>query len=465
MPDHICGSGHIKRSNGYTQLTLPMHLDFTNLSKINSRHGLSKTEIASMTKQVPSLIKKVESREQGFYKVIDDKTTVKKINDFSEKCKNRYRDIVVIGIGGSALGLTCIQQSLKHLYENELPLGGCGGGSCGSCGENGGCGGQIFPRLHVLDNIDPTMVIETEDVIDYISTLFIVITKSGTTPETMAEYFYFRKKTEMFGLDPKNHFVFITDAKKGALRKIAKEDKIPCFEIPENVGGRFSVLTSVGLLPAKLIGINIEEMLKGAQKMRDSFLSKKFEQNFPYQLATAQYLLSQKGKNINVLMPYSQKLIKFADWFRQLLAESTGKKGKGLTPINALGATDQHSQSQLYNEGPNDKLIILIKVKEFGIKLRIPAPENIPELKFLKNTDFGSLLQTEMKGTVASFTKNDRPNITIEIPFINEETLGELFMLFEGATAFLCEMMEINAYDQPGVELSKKITKELLLKK
>jgi glucose-6-phosphate isomerase len=461
-----------------------MKIDLSNLAKIDKKHGLSKNELASLSKSTTPLLKKIESRKQGFYKVIDDKKTVKKINDFAAGCVNRYADIVVLGIGGSALGVTCLKQSLKHLYENELPFGGesrscceeeesggsCRGGGCGcssgSCnGENYG-GGQIYPRLHVLDNIDPVMISEIEDLIDYGTTLFIVITKSGTTPETMAEYFYFREKSDKFGLNPKNHFVFITDGKKGALREMAEKEKIPSFEIPSDVGGRFSVLTAAGLLPAKLIGIDIEGLLAGAKKMRDIFLNNKFEHNLPYRLAAAQYLLSQKGKTTNVLMPYSQKLISFADWFRQLLAESTGKNGKGITPISALGVTDQHSQSQLYNEGPNDKLIIFIKVKEMGSKVRIPnPPANTPELKFLKNTDFQTLLQTEMEGTVSSLTKNDRPNVTIEIPHLNAETLGELFILFEGATAFVCEMMKINAYDQPGVELSKKITKELLLKK
>jgi glucose-6-phosphate isomerase len=435
-----------------------IEIDLSRLEKIKKNHGLSKGEIDKYSKSAPSLLAGIEKKKQGFYTVIDDQKTVKKINGFAASARNKYADIVVLGIGGSALGIICLQQSLKHLYENELASLCCGCESA-ECGEK-------WPRLHVLDNIDPAMISQIEDVIDYRSTLFIVVTKSGTTPETMAQYFYFRDKTEKLHLKPAEHFVFITDPAKGTLRKIAKKEKIPCFDIPSNVGGRFSVLTAVGLLPAKLIGIDIEKLLKGAQKMRDSFLNKKFAQNLPYRLAAVQFLLNEKGKNINILMPYSQKLIRFADWFAQLLAESTGKKGKGITPVSALGATDQHSQSQLYHEGPNDKLIIFIEADKMGAKLPIPAAAaKEPELKFLKNTDFETLLRTEMKGTAASLTKNDRPNITIKIPCVDEESLGMLFMLFEGATAYLCEMLGINAFDQPGVELSKKITKELLLKK
>lgn len=231
------------------------------------------------------------------------------------------------------------------------------------------------------------------------------------------------------------------------------------------------MLTAVGLLPAKLIGLNVEELLKGAREMRDAFQSESASENLPFQLATIQYLLSKKGKNINVLTPYAQKLIRLADWYRQLLAESIGKKlnndGEevftGITPINALGATDQHSQSQLYNEGPNDKLHIFLKANNMGGDVAIPMlyPDE-ESLQYLKDVTFAKLIHTEMQGTIEALTQNDRPNITIEIEQVNERALGELFLLFEGATAFLGEFFNINAFDQPGVELSKQITKKLL---
>lgn len=409
-----------------------------------------KQETNLRAKPIADFLKHIHARKQGFYKIIDDKKSVKKILKFAKSNKNKFSDIIILGIGGSALGATCLEQSLTHLFKKKSPC------------------------LHVLDNIDPTLLKELEDTIDYKKTLFIVITKSGTTPETLTQYFYFRNKTNKKKLDPKKHFIFITDPKEGFLRQLAKEEKIPSFEIPENVGGRFSVLTSVGLLPAALIGINIEELLAGARTMRDKFLSTNSNKNLPYQLASIQYSQYENGKTINVLIPYAQKLIRLADWYRQLLAESIGKRfdnnGKivnvGITPVNALGVTDQHSQLQLYNEGPNNKLIIFLEIERLAPELLIPNiyPQK-SELKFLnKKISFNKLLKIEKDATASSLTHNKRPNITIKIDRINEESLGELFMLFECSTAFLGEFFNINAYDQPGVELSKKLTKQALLK-
>ena len=418
-----------------------------NLPKIAKNHGLSQKELNLKNSPIEEYLENIHKKNQGFYEIIDDKTTIQEINKFAKKVEGQYKHIVVLGIGGSALGAICLQQSLKHLYENELPHPSC-------------------PRLHVIDNIDPALIQQLDDVIEYEKTLFIVISKSGTTVETSTQYFYFRSKIQKNGLDPKNHFVFITDPGKGLLREISEKEEIPAFEIPENVGGRFSVLTAVGLLPAKLIEIDIEKLIEGAQKMRDQFLSLDPEENLPFQLANIQYALDQKGKSISVLMPYSQRLIKLADWYRQLLAESIGKEGKGITPVNALGVTDQHSQSQLYADGPNDKLIIFIEPEIYFPELKIPNP--FPDDSnydfFDRGVTFNKLIQMEKKGTERALTEQDRPNITITIPQVSEETLGALFMLFEGSIAFLGEFYNINAFDQPGVELSKKITKELLAK-
>lgn len=402
-------------------------LNYSNITKISQTHGLSQKEINSKKHLIPSYLKKIHSRDQGFYKVITESTT--EIKKFATANKNRYQHFVVLGIGGSALGTICLQQSLTHLFKPQ--------------------------KLHVIDNIDPILIKELEDIIDLKKTLFIVISKSGTTLETLSQYNYFRRKTDLAKLDPKKHFVFITDPKSGTLRKIAGKEKIPCFDVPENIGGRFSVLTAVGLLPAALIGINIDKLLKGARKGKlDFFPTEKnlAKKNTCFTLATIQYLLYKKNKNINVLMPYAQKLIRLTDWYSQLLAESIGKKSNiGITPVRAVGATDQHSQIQLYNDGPNDKLSIFMDVKKPLTDMQIPG-----------SITFHELLQTEKTATAQALTKNNRPNITIEIDSICEETLGELFMFFEGTTAFLGEFFNINAFNQPGVELGKKLTEKML---
>lgn len=416
-----------------------------NLFKVASEHGLSEGEIQKESALLATYLDQIHDRKQGFYEIIEDEGLLEKVNSFAANAEGKYDHFVVLGIGGSSLGTICLQQSLTHLFAK--------------------------PRLYVLDNIDPVIMNEIQDVIQLERTLFIVVTKSGGTAETMSEYMYFRNLCNNADLDPTEHFVFVTDPHNGLLRKIANDEGIISFDVPPNVGGRFSVLTHVGLLPARLIGIKVEELLEGANAMKELFLSDNSEKNLPFKLATIQYLLAKKGKTINVLTPYAQKLIRFADWYRQLLAESIGKKmnnkgeevNVGITPINALGATDQHSQSQLYNEGPNDKLHMFMRVKNMGIET--PIPNLYPEeesLSYLKDVTFSKLIHTEMEGTVQSLTQNDRPNITLELDQINEHTLGELFLLFEGATAFLGEFFNINAFDQPGVELSKQITKKLL---
>lgn len=415
-------------------------LNYDNLFKIDDAHGLSKNDFLEYENKVKEFLNKIENRNQGFYKIVDDETAVEKIEKYTQKVKGKFNHVVVLGIGGSALGAICLKKSLKHLFENELKA-------------------KTAPRLHVLDNIDPALISEIDDVIDYEKTLFIVISKSGGTPETLALYFHFREIFKRKNLDLKKHFVFIT-GHAGFLRDQSEKHEIETFEIPENVGGRFSVLTAVGLLPSSLIETDIRAILKGAREMRDYFTDTDFEKNMPFKIALIQYLLGEKGKAINVLMPYSQRLTGFADWYRQLLAESIGKKETvGLTPVNALGATDQHSQSQLYNDGPNDKFLMFIKVNNMGPEIKIPADESAA---YLKNVSLTKLLHTEMRGTIDSLTKNNRPNITFEIPQVDEYHMGALFMLFEGATAFLGELYQINAFDQPGVELSKKITKQLL---
>lgn len=403
-------------------------------------------EFETSSEFIDQTLIKINRRQQGFDKVIDDVEMVQKIKDFAEKVEGKYKHIVVLAIGGSSLGTICLQQSLTHLYK------------------------PTSPTLHVLDNIDPTMIAEIEDAIEYPKTLFIVVTKSGNTPEILAQYSYFKKQAKEKDLNIKDHFVVITDPTEGTMRKEAEEEGFQTFPIPQDVGGRFSVLTAVGLLPAALIDIDIEKLLQGARKMRDAFLSTDFDTNLSYQLAQIQYILYKKSKTINVLMPYAQKLYRLADWYRQLLAESIGKKLNdkkeevyaGITPVNALGATDQHSQSQLYNEGPNDKLIMFIEVENLGPDIKIPGLKEGTE--FLNGTTFNKLLSTELRATRDSLTQNDRPNITIHVDELTPNSIGELFLLFEGSIAFLGELLEINAFDQPGVELSKTLTKEYLEK-
>ena len=403
-----------------------LSIDFSTLQDISNDHGLDSDEIRSQEYKIEDYLQSIKDRNRAFHTILDNDKVVDEINNFAESARDKYENVVVLGIGGSALGTICLKRSLTHLY-----------------GEN-----EDNPDLYVVDNIDPSMIDELEDKIDLDKTLFITVTKSGSTPETLSLYYYFRNQLVESSLPVREHMVFITNPTEGLLRDTANRRGITTFDIPPNLGGRFSVLSPVGLLPAAMIGIDIDKLIEGAKDMREKYFSNEFEENLPFQLASVQYLLNQKGKSINVMMPYAQKLTRLSDWYRQLLAESIGKaeaeSGEevhvGITPVNALGTTDQHSQAQLYNEGPNDKLIMLIEVDNFATKKNIPVlDEDREEVEFLQDASFNDLIKLEKEATQQALVERDRPTVTISINRIDENHLGQLFMLFEGATAFLGE--------------------------
>lgn len=398
--------------------------------------GLSLDTLRAEGAHIEPFLKSFESRGQGFPFLPKLRGPVLEVKKLAEQLKTEqlrggFHDIVVLGIGGSALGVSSIRDALLGSYWNHYGK----------------------PRLFVLDNVDTLP--ELERCVDLDRSLFIVISKSGTTPETLAQFFYFREKVS------KENFVFITDPHSGELHRIAEEYRIPCLEIPENVGGRFSVLSPVGLFPAELLGVDIETLLEGAEAMASAFRSLEWEQNLPFQFASVQYLLERNyAIPMTVLMPYSTRLYGLADWYRQLLAESIGKEGTGLTPIRALGVTDQHSQLQLYNAGPRDKWIVFIEV-EREASPRIPSVDRLP-LHYLSGHSFHELMNLGKKGTEQALQEYQKPTATLHIPEVNAYELGQLFMFFEASIAFLGEYYRINAFDQPGVELSKQVTKTLL---
>ena len=420
-----------------------LKIDFKNLYKIADEHGMPESAFSDHQEYLAPNLEKIEARGQGFYKVIDDTDTLKSVTDFAKSVDGKYTDIVICGIGGSALGPVCLRDAFSDFF-NPHP-----------------------PQLHVLENIDPDFLAEAVEALDLETTLFLVTSKSGGTPETVAQYMFFRSLLDEVGLPVKQHMVFITDPVNSLLREIGNEEGITMFDIPPSVGGRFSVQTPVGLLPAALIGIDVVEMIKGMRDMRDNFLNTDSDQNLPFQFACAQTVTYLKGKPINIIMPYHTKLRQFGAWCVQLIAESTGKfkadgSNVGITPVPSLGVTDQHSQVQLFAEGPNDKLVVFINVENFNHNLEIPVLLDNEKTSFMKGKTFTELLHAEQKATAGALTENDRPNLTITIPELTPYYLGQLFMLFEGATAFWGEFFEIDAFNQPGVERGKVLTRELL---
>lgn len=285
----------------------------------------------------------------------------------------------------------------------------------------------------------------------------------------MATYSIARGILEAYGLDPREHMLITTDPEKGFLRKLVKEEGFRSLEVPPGVGGRFSVLTPVGLLSAMAEGIDIDELHEGAKDAFEKSMKENILENPAAMIALTHYLYLNKGKSISVMMAYSNRMIYLMDWYRQLWAESLGKrynlKGEevftGQTPVKALGATDQHSQIQLYNEGPNDKVITFLRVENFDREIVIPETGRA-ELSYLARKKLSELLLAEQTGTEEALRENNRPNMRVTFDGLTPYNVGQFFAYYEAATAFMGYLLEINPFDQPGVELGKKITFALM---
>lgn len=421
---------------------------------IGEKHGIKPEEvdeIASEVKKAHQNINKQHSKgELGFIDLPDSqKEVVDEIESYAKEKRQNVENFVILGIGGSALGSIALQTALNDAYHNLKE--------------------KDAPNIFVPDNVDPERFKSLLETLDLEKTVFNVISKSGTTAETMSLFLIARKFVEEeVGLDNlRDHFIATTSKDSGKLRVIAQREGFKMFYIPDNVGGRFSVLTPVGLVYAAFAGINIRELLAGAAYMKELCSTPEVWENPAYMNGTLQYLAYQKGKKMSVMMPYSHALKDLADWYRQLWAESLGKEksrdGKvinvGPTPIKALGATDQHSQAQLYMEGPYDKVVNFIEVEEFDTDLKIPnIYEDIEGVSYLRNKSLAVLIKTEKRATELALTERERLNNTIIVPRVNEFTMGQLFYLFEMQTALIGELFNINAYNQPGVELGKKYT-------
>lgn len=376
-----------------------------------------------------------------------------------EKCRARtpaFENLVVLGIGGSALGNIALQAALRPAVWNLLDSEARSG----------------RPRVFVLDNVDPQFVHQYLDVCarqgGLERTLFNVISKSGETAETAAQFMVIRDMLKRaFGDRHREHIIAVTDPKAGTMRQICDREGYTTLPVPEGVGGRFSVLSPVGLFSAAMAGIDIDALLDGAASMDERCSQEDMLKNPAALLA---YLLIElgdaKGKANHVMMPYSNALYLMADWFRQLWAESLGKQTDlagntvyaGYTPIKALGATDQHSQVQLYREGPNDKVFMFLEVERFDTDVRIPEGLGVDALRYLEGKSLANLLNAEKRATEYAMVESQRPNLTIRFPTIDAHHIGQFIYLWEVVTAYAGLMLNIDAYDQPAVETGKLAT-------
>ncbi|WP_436901012.1 glucose-6-phosphate isomerase [Halovenus halobia] len=338
--------------------------------------------------------------------------------------------VLTVGIGGSALGAATISQAL----------------------------GPSETDHYVLDNVDPKNVQTTLSTLDFSTTAVNVVSRSGTTAETLANFLVVREAMDDAGVDWTERTV-VTTGEEGPLRDLADGHGLPSLTVPTGVPGRFSALSAVGLVPAAIQGHDIEGLVAGGQAGADSLAPSLFECP-AYAYGATAYALDQRDYSTNVMMPYAEGLEAFSEWFAQLWAESLGKDGGGQTPVRALGATDQHSQLQLYRAGPKDKLVSLVRVTDGPEQ---PIPETgIPDLAYLGGKGLGELLDAEFEATEASLAAAECPNVRVEIDRLDAESVGQLLYEMEAACILAGELYDVETFTQPAVEWGKKAARGLL---
>lgn len=451
--------------NGEWKKSMSLRLDYNNMMAefVGEKEGFTEKDIASMSGEAKRAHKNVmDARGKGWLGWMslpfDQSEIVADIKATAKQIRKTAKNFVVLGIGGSALGPIAVFQALCHLHYNDLPAKVRKG-----------------PKFYVEDNVDPERMKALLDVVDPAETVFNVITKSGATSETMTQYLiiYDILKRKL-GDKAKDHVIATTSAEKGNLIRLARSEGFKTFYIPDGVGGRFSELSPVGLLPAAVLGIDVTEMLCGAANMDKICRNSTVSKNPALMNALLQVLSMRRGKNISVMMPYSDALKYFADWYCQIWAESLGKEtdndgnpvNAGQTPVKSLGVTDQHSQVQLYTEGPFDKVVTFLAVEKYRSEVVISdGCEDIPDVNFLCGHTMNELIDAERRATEYALTVKGRLNHTIVLPEINAFTIGELIYFFEMETAFAGEMLRVNTYNQPGVENGKNATYALLGRK
>ena len=427
---------------------------------VGDKHGVSNKDLKALAPRIKTIHQQITAeRKAGKLRFRDlpyDDDMIRAIEREVEHFRDRCEVLIVLGIGGSALGNIALQSALNpytyNLTSDRTRTG---------------------PQLFVLDNVDPDQI---KSVVELITprlkkTIVNVISKSGETAETASQFMLFRDLLQQkLGKKYSENILATTDPNSGTLRQIATAEGYRTLEVPDGVGGRFTVLSAVGLFSAAMCGIDIDGLMNGAQAMDKRLKDADVLKNPAALIAAIHYALDRKGKTMSVMMPYSTSLYYLGDWFRQLWAESLGKKDglhrknvyAGQTPIKALGTTDQHSQVQLYREGPNDKLITFLEVERFNQKLAIPPMKGAPALDYLSNSNFQTLINSEKLGTEYALLESERPTTTVIFPRISPETVGQFIYLYESAVSYMGGLYDINPYDQPAVELGKQATYALM---
>jgi glucose-6-phosphate isomerase len=411
-----------------------MELDIGNALVDAAEPGLDREQLEHLDERVAEAHERIEdgraSEEFGYASLnlpeTTDATAIRRaVDPFTDSDA-----VLTVGIGGSALGAETISTAL----------------------------GPNAIDHYVLDNVDPDQTVSLLDDLPLAKTTVNVVSRSGTTAETLANFLVVRDVMATAGVDWTER-TLVTTGESGPLRKLSESENLPVLEVPEGVPGRFSALSPVGLVPAAIQGHDIEGVLAGGKRGGDGLSASLFDCP-AYAYGALAYALDQRGANVNAMMPYSEQLEPFAEWFAQLWAESLGKDGQGQTPARALGATDQHSQLQLYRAGPRDKLVTLVRARE---RSECPIPEtDIADLAYLGGTDLGELLDAEFEATEASLAAAGCPNVRIELPALDAQSVGRLVFEMEAACILAGELYDVETFTQPAVEWGKRAARGLL---
>ena len=430
-----------------------IRLDYTGcLRERVGEAGFEERHVAQAAREAEvaarALRRALDEGRYGFDAVLDDARAAAAAAREGRRLAGLADTLAVDGIGGSALGALALETALR-------PKG---------------------KRLVVFDNVDPEGVHARLETLTPRKTAVAAITKSGSTAETMANLLVLMEWMQRhLGAKHVRRWSAITDPEKGDLLALARRLGVPTLPVPPNVGGRFSVLTAVGLMPAAFLGIDVKSLLQGAREMRAHCWSAPPAENVGIVGAVLLHrMATERGRRIQIVMPYADALLHLADWYRQLWAESLGKRvdrsGRvvetGQTPVTSIGATDQHSQVQLYVEGPPDKVVTFLEVEAFRKDVAIPRLfGDLASTAYLGGKRLGQLLTAELRGTEAALTAAGRPNFTYKLPRVSAHVMGQLIYLFEFQTALSGELYGIDAFDQPGVEAGKVATYALMRRK
>ena len=428
--------------------------------KLNLKNsGITQKSIMEYKAQVENIHKDLHKRsneEDDFVGWLElptnyDKEEFKRIKKAAKKIKKESDILVVIGIGGSYLGARAVIESLTSTFNNMLPAKQ-----------------RKFPQIvYAGNNLSSNYLNELIEYIGDKDFSVNVISKSGTTTEPAIAFRVFREILEnKYGIDEARSRIYATtDKAKGALKTLAENEGYEQFVVPDNVGGRYSVLTAVGLLPIAVAGIDIDKLMEGARVAQERYNDPNLKYNECYQYAVVRNILYKLYKNTEILVNYEPKMHYFTEWWKQLFGESEGKEQKGIFPAGVDFTTDLHSMGQYIQEGRRNLFETVITIKTPESNITVNADEdNLDGLNYLAGKDLDYINKKAMEGTIKAHVDGDVPNVVIELEKLDELSIGELIYFFEKSCAMSCMLLEVNPFNQPGVEEYKKNMFKLLKK-